>query len=183
MSIKTINDLSLLTPQMQEKHAALVANCAKRGVTLITYETLRTPQTQAAYYRRGRTITQISQAVDKLEAAGAHWLAKILEDAGPQTGGRCTNALPGQSWHHFGRAFDNYWDADMKQPGLQLNWDVNVQINGVNGWRVQAEEATKLGLVPAGPWFGDWPHVQDNHDSAPKIAWPDLDAQLKARFG
>jgi len=180
--MSTINDLKLLEPAFLVKVEKARSACAARGIVMVSFETIRTPHLQAKYYRQGRTRTQVEQAIDNLEKWGAPWLASVLENVGPQTGKRITGALPGQSWHHFGRAIDCYWDADPK-PGLQLNWDVNAKVNGLNGWRVWAEEATRAGLVAAGPWFGDWPHVQDTKQSKPPYSWPELDRLMKARFG
>ena len=65
--------------------------------------------------------------------------------------------MPGFSWHQWGEAVDAVWVIDGK-----AQWSTSKLAEGVNGYRVYAEEAKKLGLTAGGLWTSikDWPHVQ-----------------------
>lgn len=66
-----------------------------------------------------------------------------------------TKAKGGQSYHNFGLAVDFCKDKDINRAGLQPDWDVE-------GYRILAEEAAKLGLEAGYYWKGmqDPPHIQ-----------------------
>ena len=113
---------------------------------------------------------------------GAPFLAHCLELAGPQNGKLATRAIPGLSWHQWGEAIDSFWVVDGA-----AEWSTTKQIDGQNGYRVYAEEASKLGLDAGGLWrrFKDWPHVQLRSEPSPLGAMTlvQIDAEMSRRFG
>jgi len=141
-----------LVPSFQAKCVALIEACEVRGVKMVPYYGRRTARQQAELWRRGRSSTEITAKMKELRSKGAPYLADVIEEAGPQQGRWATNALPGFSWHNWGKAMDCFWEKD----GV-ANWDTNGE-----GYRVYHEEAKKLGLYPAFfDYRKDAVHVQD----------------------
>jgi peptidoglycan L-alanyl-D-glutamate endopeptidase CwlK len=176
-------DLTKLVPELRTKLDSLLKACAKRGVTMRPYDGLRTPLSQGKIWRQSRSIEAINAKVAELKAGGANFLAKMIVDAGSQSGPEVTNSIPGLSWHQWGEACDCFW---LVNGGAE--WSTTKKINGVNGYRVYAEEAPKVGLTAGGNWssFKDWPHVQLNAANSPLSAGMTLlqvDAEMKKRFG
>lgn len=150
-------DLTGLQPEFRQRFEKLLTACSDRGVTMRPTEAVRDPWTQAKYWRQSRSSEQIAAKIAQLRNAGANFLATVIDSVGPQSGDPVTNSIPGMSWHQWGEAVDCVWIV-----GGHAVWDENVVIDGENGFRVYAEEATKLMLTPGGLWphFKDWPHVQ-----------------------
>lgn len=170
-----------LQPEFAKKIKILVANCALRGITVVPYLTLRTPEEQAKLWRKGRRTTIIKTKIRELRSLGCDYLADCLEQAGPQEGeGKVTNALPGQSWHQFGLACDLYWE---KTKGNAC-WNHNeLNENGLNGYKVMHEEAHKLGLTTITLDNGgnvDWPHIQEPDSGKPPYSLKEINDMLKA---
>jgi hypothetical protein len=92
-----------------------------------------------------------------LTSAGALFLAHCLASVGPRSGDPVTNAVPGFSWHQSGEAMDCMWIVN----GF-AEWSTTRKVNGVNGYRTDADEAVGSGSLPAAslPASKDWPHVQ-----------------------
>jgi peptidoglycan LD-endopeptidase CwlK len=169
--IKELNDLF---PPFKTKVEQLLKNCLARGVVMIPYETVRSLEKQATYYRRGRSHEQVIAAISSLKANGANYIASTLENVGPQDGDKVTNALPGQGWHQYGMAVDCYWLVNGKD-----NWDGNA-----TGYKVYAEEAKKLGLTAGFYWkFKDSVHVQLSPLSKPPFDWKTIDLMMWMMFG
>lgn len=175
-------NLNLLVPEFKEMVLALLDRCAARGCELRAYFSLRSPLEQAKLWRMSRAIEEINGRIASLEAAGALYLAKCLRDAGPQDGKPVTNALPGYSWHQWGEAVDCFWLVDGA-----ADWSAARKVDGQNGYRVYAEEATALGLTPGGYWTSlkDWPHVQLRPADHPGkvLTLQEIDAAMRQRFG
>jgi len=181
-------DLADLDPVFLADVLRLYEACLRRGVTMRPFSTLRDPWEQARIWRSSRSSRQVRQAVETLRAAGAAFLADVLESVGPQAArgrGHLTNALPGNSWHQWALAIDNYWLADVDGDGDgDAVWSAETKIGGVNGYQVYREEAMRLGLHRAGR--SDWPHTQGPKDSSPRtsgLTWAQIDAEMQARFG
>ncbi|MEO6904307.1 MAG: M15 family metallopeptidase [Bacteroidia bacterium] len=150
-------DLSLLNPAFKNSVEKLIQNCLAREVYMHPIEGLRTLEKQAMYWRQSRTIKEINSKISELETKQAHFLASIISNIGPQYGSYVTNAIPGLSWHQWGKAVNCIWIA-----GGKAVWDIDFKINGVNGYLVYAEEAKKLGLNAGAYWqtFKNFAHVQ-----------------------
>ncbi len=170
-----------LIPAFREKVDALLAACGARGVTMRPYSTLRPPMDQARLWRQSRASEEIDSNIARLEREGATFLAGLIRGVGPQFGDPVTNALPGSSWHQWGEAVDCFWVVDGA-----ANWSTKQLVGGINGYRVYAEEAEKLGLQPGGHWqtFKDWPHVQLRREGGPLrlMSWAAIDTEMRSRF-
>ena len=174
-----INDL---VPKFRDKVEQLLKKCAQRGVVMRPYFTLRTPFEQAKLWIQSRSIEEIQEKIAEFKGAGADFLAFCLESVGPQHGDYVTNAPPGFSWHQWGEAVDCFWVVDKK-----AEWSATKKVNGVNGYRVYAEEAKNLGLDAGGYWSSlkDWPHVQLRPVSNPGkvFSLKQINDEMKKRFG
>jgi peptidoglycan LD-endopeptidase CwlK len=174
-------DLSVLVPSFRNKVNNLLARCARRGVVMRPYFTIRTPLEQAKLWRQSRSIEQIEAKIDELRAADAPFLARCIEKVGEQNGDPVTNAIPGLSWHQWSEAVDCFWLVDN-----DAEWSANKLIDGQNGYRVYAEEAVRLKLTAGGNFTSlkDWPHVQLRTQGSPAslMTLPEIDAEMKARF-
>ncbi len=171
--------LSTLAPEFRERLEVLLEACAARGVDMRPYCTERPPSDQARLWRQSRCMSEIDAAARMLMDADAHWLAGVLLSVGPQHGPQVTSALPGQSWHQFGLACDSYWLASGK-----AQWSA-AKGGNANGYRVMAEEASRLGLRSLGD-IGDWPHVQGPASASPRsdgMTWAEIDEAMRERFG
>lgn len=146
------------------------------------YVGLRDPLTQARLWRQSRAREQIERRILTLRKEGAPYLASCLEKVGPQHGPHVTNALPGLSWHQWGEALDCMWVVSGKAV-----WSHTRRVEGLNGFRVYAEEASRLGLSPGGLWksFADWPHVQFRRTGGPADQFPLrlISETMQRRFG
>lgn len=152
-------DLTKLDPDFQKAIKVLLANCELRGIKMVPYFGIRTPQEQGKLWRQGRSTKTINTKVRELKSLGCGFIAKCIEEAGPQNGNIVTNALPGQSWHQWGLACDFYWE---KSRG-NVSWSTNEKNEfGLNGYQVLHEEARKLGLyeVTLGNGVIDYSHLQ-----------------------
>lgn len=179
MPSRSIDDL---VPQLRARVIALLQNCRLRGIEMRPYETVRTPQEQGKIWRQSRTREQVQRKIHELRNAGAPFLAFCIESVGPQSGRHVTNAVPGLSWHQWGEALDCFWVVDG-----EAEWSTTVTINGLNGYKVYAEEADRLDLTAGGLWpnFKDWPHVQLRVEGSPARLFnlEQIDRIMEERFG
>ncbi|MDD1780484.1 M15 family metallopeptidase [Enterovibrio sp. ZSDZ35] len=174
--------LSDLTSEFAQQAKDLINECNSLGVEMRPYFTLRTPQEQAALWRQSRSTEQIQSKLAALRDGGADYLASCIEQVGPQHGRHVTNAIPGYSWHQWGEAMDCFWLVNGK-----AEWSDRTKVNDVNGYRLYAETANRLGITAGGLWrsFKDWPHVQSRAESHPGKIYTlsDIDAAMRERFG
>ena len=170
-----------LIPEFQAKANQLLANCRARGVEMRPVFTVRTPFEQAKLWRQSRTGEQVRAKVAEFRQKGAPFLAFCIEDVGPSSGPKVTNAPPGLSWHQFGESMDCVWIVNGKEV-----WDTARKVNGVNGFQVYAEEAKKMGLNAGLFWnsFQDPPHVQLRAESNPAkvFSLQQIDQIMRERF-
>jgi len=170
-------DLSKLNPDFGAACRKLLERCAQRGVEMRTNEGIRDPWKQAIYWRQSRSIEEINRNIAKLRHESAIFIADILEEVGPQHGDTVTNALPGASWHQWGLALDCFWLVNGA-----AEWSTTKKVNGINGYRLYADQAEGLGLTAGGHWSSlkDWPHVQANGPSSPlgKYSWAEINAEM-----
>ncbi|WP_426327276.1 M15 family metallopeptidase [Pedobacter sp. R-06] len=182
MNLEMHNQLFFeLTVELQSKLKMTIDNCEKRNVKMQIIEGLRNPFLQAIYWRQSRKIKEIKAKIDELNEAQAFFLSFCIKAVGSQYGTFATNAIPGFSWHQWGEAADCVWVIQGKKC-----WDLNLLVDNINGYRVYAEEARKVGLDCG--FF--WPHFQDAcHVQLKEIAGPDklisikdIDLQMQIRF-
>lgn len=175
-------DLSLLTPEFSEKVQQLLDNCMAAGVEMRPYFTVRSPFDQAKLWRQSRSSEEIRGKIADLRANGAPFLAQCIESVGPQHGAQVTNSIPGLSWHQWGEAVDCFWVINGA-----AEWSTTKLRDGINGYRVYADQAVALGLTPGGYWTSlkDWPHVQLQKASSPKSVYSlqFIDQEMQKRFG
>jgi len=180
-------DLDDLIPSFRDKVERLYDECVSRGIVMKPFCTVRTPKEQACIWRKSRSTIEINQKRDELIRLGAPFLASCIEDVGPQPGKlgvHETHAIPGLSWHQFGRAVDSFWSY----PVGSACWKTSVtNEDGQNGYLVYGALAGALGLTSLGATSGwDWPHVQDTPLSGPHKMYgtiAEIDAIMKERFG
>jgi peptidoglycan L-alanyl-D-glutamate endopeptidase CwlK len=101
-------DLSLLEPTFRNHVDQLLSDCESEGISMTVYFTDRSPYEQAVLWRQSRTTEQIVRAVSTLQDNGASFLANCLEVVGPHQGRKVTNALPGLSWHQWGKTVSKF---------------------------------------------------------------------------
>lgn len=127
-----------LVPILEE----LIRRCKKRNVDVLITSGYRSFEEQAALYGQGR-----SSYIYK----GKQYARK---------GNIVTNAMPGQSIHNYGIAFD----FCIVKNGKELTWDTTVDLDhdGKADWIEVVEEAKKLGFSWGGDWksFRDFPHIE-----------------------
>lgn len=174
-------DLNLLDPRLKSVALTLQQNCMTSGAEMRPNVGLRDPFEQARLWRQSRSIEEITAKVRELNDKGASFLAHCIESVGAQQGEHVTDTPPGISWHQWGEALDFFWLVDGK-----AEWSTTKVVNGVNGYKVLAAEAKKLGLTPGGLWprFKDWPHVQlpPQNNAADVYSLPQIDSQMRTRF-
>ena len=178
MPSRNIDDL---VPELRPMARTLIQNCRVRGIEMRPYETLRSPLEQGKIWRQSRTTEQIRAKILELQDAGADYLAFCIESVGPQSGRHVTDAPPGLSWHQWAEAFDSFWVVNG-----EAEWSTTRKINGLNGYRVYAEETERLGLTAGGLWprFKDWPHVQLKSARSPRkfFTITEIDRIMRERF-
>ena len=143
---------------------------------------LRDPFEQGRLWRQSRSKEEIEAKIEELESKGALFLADCIRRVGPQHGNHVTDTPPGVSWHQWGEALDCFWLVEGK-----AEWSTKKLINGLNGYKVYADEAEAVGLTPGGHWknLKDWPHVQlqKANNAASVMLLAEIDSAMKARFG
>lgn len=60
---------------------SLLYNCSIRGVKMVAYEKFRNPQTQAVYWKQGRTKDEVTLAIKLLQKDKAFYLIDCIESA------------------------------------------------------------------------------------------------------
>jgi hypothetical protein len=175
-------DLTKLSADLIDKLQITLDACRNRGVEMRPYNGLRPPHDQAKYWRQSRTSLEIRRKIEELRDSGATYLARVLDEVGPQHGPEVTKVIPGFSWHQWGEAVDSFWVVN---GGAE--WSTTKKINGVNGYKVYADEAKRAGLTAGGLWtsFKDWPHVQLRAESNPGrlLSLQDINDEMERRFG
>lgn len=170
-----IRRLDLLDPKFLPLVDTLRDELKSKGFDARVSTSLRTPFQQARLWRQSRAREEIDAKISELLAAGAGYLADVLETVGPQSGKPVTKAPPGFSWHQWGEAVDFF-----------------VVVDGAAVWNPShpfylelARTAEVLGLLPGRVFkTSDPPHVQlrhiepDDAYSAAKIA-----SIMENRFG
>lgn len=146
-------NLDNLNPEFRKEIEALLQSCADKGAAMVPFFADRHPLVQARLWRQSRSRAEIDRKIAELEHQGAEYLAWCLRSVGPQFGRWATNAIPGESWHQYGLAVDCYWLVDGR-----AMWTPGVEIGGINGYRIYAAEAERLGLVSLSH-IGDHVHV------------------------
>ena len=175
-------DLDKLVIDMKAQVVELVTRCKTRGIEMRPNSGLRDPFDQARLWRQSRTREEIMAKIAQLGAAGASFLAHCLDSVGPQHGEHVTDTPPGYSWHQWGEALDCFWVVDG-----EAEWSTQKLVDGLNGFRVYADEARDIGLTAGGHWkrFKDWPHVQLRATSnvGDAMSVQEIDAEMARRFG
>lgn len=174
--------LASLVPEFREKLEAYLAwLLEERNVKMVPYFGLRTPAEQAKLWRQSRTTADVKEAIAKLKAEKAPYLASVLEKGAPANGPWATNALPGQSWHQFGEGVDCYWEVN----GSPV-WSASQIIHGypTNGYAHYSNFCQSFGLTSLAS-IGDYGHLQLRAGSGPHkiMSWPDIDKAMKEKFG
>ncbi|MGA9767767.1 MAG: M15 family metallopeptidase [Blastocatellia bacterium] len=174
-------DLNDLVAELRPKARTLIGNCRARGIEMRIYETLRSPFEQGKIWRQSRTRDEVQRKIREFRSNGADFLAFCIESVGPQSGRQVTDAPPGLSWHQWGEAFDAFWLV-----GTSAEWSTTRKINGLNGYRVYAQEGQNLSLTAGGLWarLKDWPHIQLRSASGPARVYDitEIDRVMKERF-
>ena len=175
-------DLKKLVPELKLKVLQLLDRCRTRGVEMRPNNGLRDPFEQGRLWRQSRSKEEIEAKIEELESKGVLFLADCIRRVGPQHGDHATDTPPGISWHQWGEALDCFWLVEEK-----AEWSTKKLINGLNGYKVYADEAEAVGLTPGGHWknLKDWPHVQlrKANNAASVMSLAEIDAAMKARFG
>lgn len=183
--------IDTLTASFAKKVKTLLANCEARGIIMKPTDGIRTPLQQAKIWRQSRSAATVTKKIKELKEAKAEYLAKCIEDAGPQSGPEVTNAIPGYSWHQYGEAVDCVWIVNGK-PLYDLKKTIEIIIDpktqkkvNLNGFSVYAEEAAKLGLTPGLYWRKpDAPHVQLRPEGSPGDLYSvlEINKSMKSKF-
>ncbi|HEY4131888.1 MAG TPA: M15 family metallopeptidase, partial [Gemmatimonadaceae bacterium] len=72
-SLVVVQALDRLAPKFQAAVEQAIAEGQKRGLKPKVYETYRSPELQAAYYARGRTVTPPNQTVTNAQSNLFSW--------------------------------------------------------------------------------------------------------------
>lgn len=144
-------DLNALDQAFRAKVDRALDALAGEGLIFTPYNALRDPVTQARFWRQSRSTAVIEAQIQSLRQTECDFIADCLVKAGPASGPWATNALPGLSWHQYGKAVDCYL----------------VNANGQPVW--ESPSYARFGQVgdANGMWwgghFGDNDHWQDSN--------------------
>lgn len=169
-------DLSLLTDSFRTRLIPMLEDCKAQGFEMVPYVTLRHPLEQAKLWRQSRTTAEIIAKIKYLKDYGAPFLAQCIQSVGVQpTKPHVTNAVPGLSWHQFGRAADCFWRVPMVS-GAATYWVGE-------GFDVFAKTIREHGLTCGDSW-NDKDHVQDVAISSPLglYSLKEIDRMMKDKF-
>jgi peptidoglycan L-alanyl-D-glutamate endopeptidase CwlK len=168
MASRRIEDL---VPEVQERAREHVLRCADAKIELLIYCTLRDVFEQGRLFRQGRTAEQVKEKSAQLRGQGFPQLAKVLDEAKGDKGGKVTFAGPGESFHQYAMAYDCVPMIKGKPV-----WGTGGE--GAALWQKVGAFGTAAGLEWAGEWtkFREFPHFQWTGGQAVR----DL---MKKRFG
>lgn len=144
MASRRIEDLA---EEMRPLARAFLKRCAEVGLEVLIYGTLRTLEEQARLWRRGRSSSLIERVIEELVRRGKTWVAELIRTVGPQPGKRIvTHALPGESAHNYGYAFD----------AVPL-------VHGKPAWNDPEllKEMGEIGKSVGLEWAGDWKRFRE----------------------
>jgi hypothetical protein len=162
----------------------VIAACGEAGFRVVPYQGYRSPAEQACLWRQSRSRSEIEERMRLLRAAGAATIADLVEGVGPQFGPHVTNALPGESWHQFGRAADCYVQSPDTGRALWRDRKVDGDEFGLAAKLYErfGRLAESTGLTWGGRWaIGDFGHVQLDKASSPLAqfgSWRGLSLEL-----
>lgn len=171
--------LALNSPEaveFRDRLERMLDESAETGLNLhvVVYE--RSPWEQARLWRQSRSTFKVNQQKSILRAAGAPWIAQVLEDVGPQREGPWrTNALPGQSWHQWGEAADVYVIDNTTVLGQKFNivWrGDDPRYAAMHARAIAAGLHVPLAEKDAG-------HIQLRRDGAPRFAWSKVNEAME----
>lgn len=116
-------DFTLLNSVFATKCQELLDSCATQDIIMVPYSGFRTLEEQAKLWRQSRSTAEITQKIAALRTSECDYLADIIEKVGPQPMGRLvTNAIPGLSWHNWGKAMDCYRLRDGKASWISRDY-------------------------------------------------------------
>lgn len=165
-----------LNAHLLTKLENLLTNLQNMGYKFVPYFGLRSLEDQAKLWRQSRTTAQINKQINEWRSNGAFFLADILENVGPQNGKHATNALPGYSWHNWGKAVDCYYELDGKPC-----WDGEHP-----AYKIYADQALLLGLT-AGYYFKSFKdpgHIQLNSFEVPQVySLQEINSYFENKYG
>ncbi|WBX74859.1 D-alanyl-D-alanine carboxypeptidase family protein [Tenacibaculum ovolyticum] len=151
-----------------------------KGLDYRITETLRSPIKQAKYYRKGRTTTEVANAINFLKSKNCTFLAKCIETVGPQAGSKkITWAHPGFSWHQWDEAADIAWFHN----GVFIT-NANEIINNIKGYELLAQTAVKNNLTSGFYWSPqDAMHIQNRNGKVKDYyEYEEVDIIMKRQF-
>lgn len=172
--------LQALTPEFRDKVEVVVAGCSKAGFEVVPYQGWRSPAEQARLWRQSRSDEQVAAEVKRLRQLGASSIAELILQAPAEPGPHVTNAVPGRSWHQFGRAADCY----VRSPRTgRVLWRERGRDGDEFGLATQlyrrfGEFSESFGLTWGGRWsIGDYGHIQDARQLDPvrELGWAEVD--------
>jgi hypothetical protein len=177
-SAQNFRELKYLTDNFRPLVEKVIKNCAKRGVKLVPYSTLRGPMYQARQYVKGRSKILLNSVIENLKLLKCENIYKPLEAAQLELPKNnkfsiVTHSLPGESWHQYGEAVDMYVDKNGKD-----DW------NNTAAYRIYQEEAEKLGLTSGGSFkrLKEPVHCQLSPASKPNVAFHVINRWLGEKF-
>jgi hypothetical protein len=179
--------LNGLAPEFRERVMHLLEVCREQEVLIKPYQGFRSAEQQARLWAQSRSRSEVSSAAARLRGEGAAKLAVMLERATGAAGPRVTNALPGQSWHQFGRALDCYIESPATSRAL---WRERRADGDEFGAAAKLYDrfgrlSESLGLTWGGRWaLGDYGHVQLDRENSPLGhygSWAGLEAALATK--
>jgi len=151
-------DISLLDATFLDKINMVISEMETAGYTIQLQSGFRSLVDQGKLWRRGRSSSVIKEKIKYLRDNDCDVLADALHNAGPQMSNiRCTNSMPGYSWHNWGQAIDVF---------------VNNDPSGCRElYGVLADKAVKIGLTSGFNFksFKDPGHLQMNAREIPSI--------------
>jgi hypothetical protein len=141
-----INDIKSLQPEVQEKVLKLLSLCDQAGIKVTLGETLRTIETQAVYYLRGR-IKDDPTARKALSILGkAHaWEFSEAETKKEVTWTLASNHLDGKAV-----------DLRVYKPTGAVDWN-----SKSSRWKKVLDIARKIGFTCGADWpQNDFAHIE-----------------------
>jgi hypothetical protein len=143
-------DIESLTPETEEMAREFLSRCERIGLKVRVSEALRTPETQAVYYLRGRINTQDPNILRALQILGSTHAWKF---SAKEAGMKITWTL--DSNHLDGNAIDI---VVYKKDG-KVTWNLQD-----DEWKTALEIARDVGFTCGADWpapHTDGPHLEN----------------------
>jgi peptidoglycan LD-endopeptidase CwlK len=173
------SEIALLVPDFRKKLNLALDAATARGFRMEPMVTLLTPTEQGALWCQGRSPVDAELKVLALVNAKAPYLAECLHKAVPKETNLVTQDVPGNSWFQWGETASVVWIDSQNKVTYSAEWKDRA-LNNMNGYRVLAEEAEKIGLFVGSCY--NMLQLRKEQNPIDAMSFEEIDKEMQRRY-